>query len=524
MKNFLIVNSIGLFVLLLAANIAAQQNQDLKTMQLDWTYFIGGSGNEGLGMLVSPVFDDAGMLWFAGCTKSNDFPTTSDAFDSTYNGGSWRFGTEDIFLVKFNTCKPGIVYSTFLGGANGPEMPHDIYVDTMGNVYIAGNLGSSDFPVTENALFHQLQGPIPGKGENPNSVIPFRHADGFLTILEDSGHKLKYSTYIGSSNTDEVSRVFSDPTGEIILFGNTDSPGFPSKDPISEKDIKDSFNQFVMRLDATGQKVLFSKLLPNCCVRNLQKLESGDYLSIGQTLNPDIFTTEGVFDRTYNGGTAWWGGDAYITLLSADLKTIKFATLFGGSGEESKLKIEPVSGGDFFIFGETTSKDLPVTSDAIEKTIANTDAVFLARFSGDGSQLKYCTYLGGKGSELSTYGVSLVYDGSSEIYVSGSTTSPYFTTTQDAVQPEHHGGRDGFILALDIKDNSLSYCSYLGGSKNDWGGYIVFDKQGFLYIIGSTESNDFPTHESNSSIRKGEDIFVSKFSKKQVSNHAVNIK
>ena len=176
-------------------------------------------------------------------------------------------------------------------------------------------------------------------------------------------------------------------------------------------------------------------------------------------------------------------------------------------------KIASVPGGDFFITGSTTSKDLPVTADAVEKTMESKRAVFLARFSGDGRQLKYCTYLGGQGPDATSFAGGLVYDGRSKIYLAaGQVTSSNYPVTPDALQAKHQGRQDAVLLAFNLADNSLAYGSYLGGSKNEDMPLLAFDGNGALYVIGATDSDDFPTLEKTPGQRKGTDVFIAKFS------------
>ena len=469
-------------------------------MRLEWTRFICGSGDEFLGWQASPpaYLGSDGMLWLTGVTKSRDFPTTPDALYPTYKGGNLQQSTEDCFLLKFNTRQPGIVYSTFLGGAKGPVFSTSTGVDGAGNIAIVGHTRASDFPTTGDALTKQFEGDA-----------------GFLTILGDDGRKLNYSTFIGGSGKDRVGpdwveQVFVESSGELTLFGITGSRSFPSADALRPQGLKvgRAFALFVMRLDAKGQRVLYSRVLANSWGMNVQRLDSGDFLIAGTTTNPAFPATEGA--RTYHGGGGIAGGDIFVMRLSADLRTVSFATLFGGTGEELWPKIVPVPGGDFFVLGKTTSTDLPVTTDAIEKTMESDEAVFLARFSGDGRRLKYCTYLGGQGTEVTSWIGTLAYDGHSRVYATGTTTSPRFPVTPDALQATHHGGRDAFLLAFNIADNSLAYGSYLGGSKND-GACLALDENGALYLFGGTDSDDFPTLEKTPAPRKGRDLFIAKF-------------
>ncbi|MDQ3814300.1 MAG: SBBP repeat-containing protein, partial [Armatimonadota bacterium] len=77
--------------------------------QLLYSTFLGGSEREeGLGIAVN-----SGNAYVTGIAGS-DFPTTTGAFDTSFNG------TSDAFVAKLNTAASGaasLVYSTFLGGA-----------------------------------------------------------------------------------------------------------------------------------------------------------------------------------------------------------------------------------------------------------------------------------------------------------------------------------------------------------------------------------------------------------------------
>ncbi len=190
--------------------------------------------------------------------------------------------------------------------------------------------------------------------------------------------------------------------------------------------------------------------------------------------------------------------------LSKDLKTIKFATLFGGSGDDYNPKVTLLPGGDFFIIGWTDSKDLPVTKNAIEKNVTSKNACFFARFSEDGKLLKYCIYIGGNGAETRTYAKDLAFDGHSKVYVAGYTSSPDFPVTSNAFQTNKSGGQDIFILAFDLINNALVYCTYFGGTGNDNEPRLFFDHQGAMYVLGGTDSDDFPTGTVHRSTRKME--------------------
>ena len=72
---------------------------------LDYSTFLGGTSND---RGYSIAVDGRGRAYVTGFTNSADFPTTSGAFDRTFNGGN------DAFVTKLNASGSDLAYSTFL--------------------------------------------------------------------------------------------------------------------------------------------------------------------------------------------------------------------------------------------------------------------------------------------------------------------------------------------------------------------------------------------------------------------------
>jgi hypothetical protein len=102
------------------------------------------------------------------------------------------------------------------------------------------------------------------------------------------------------------------------------------------------------------------------------------------------------------------------------------------------------------------------------------------------------TYLGG-GSADSGFGVAV--DGAGNMYVVGSTDSSDFPT-EGPVQPDlvENGDvhTDAFITKLNPTGTALVFSSYLGGKGKDIGYSVAVGPDNSPYIVGSTESSDFP--------------------------------
>jgi Beta-propeller repeat len=102
--------------------------------------------------------------------------------------------------------------------------------------------------------------------------------------------------------------------------------------------------------------------------------------------------------------------------------------------------------------------------------------------------LIYSTFLGGSGNDQ---GFGVAVDGSGNAYVTGETNSTNFPTT-NPLQPANAGGVDAFVTKLNPTGSALVYSTYLGGSGFDQGEGIAVDSSGNAYVVGATNSNNFP--------------------------------
>src|SRR5262249_49004770 len=61
------------------------------------------------------------------------------------------------------------------------------------------------------------------------------------------------------------------------------------------------------------------------------------------------------------------------------------------------------------------------------------------------------------------------------------------------LQPASAGGADAFIAKLNAAGSALIFSTYLGGSLSEFAAGIVLDQFGNVYIAGHTSSSNFPT-------------------------------
>ncbi len=109
---------------------------------LTYSTYLGGVNNDAGNAI---AVDSSAHAYVAGATVSSNFPLLNSL--QNYGGGS-----ADAFVTRFNVAGTGLVYSTFLGGANS-DQANGLSLDSGLNAYVAGITASTDFPV-----FNALQG------------------------------------------------------------------------------------------------------------------------------------------------------------------------------------------------------------------------------------------------------------------------------------------------------------------------------------------------------------------------------
>jgi len=163
----------------------------------------------------------------------------------------------------------------------------------------------------------------------------------------------------------------------------------------------------------------------------------------------------------------------------------------GGSGNDMGETLAIDTNGDILLAGYTNSTDLPVTSHAISTALyGGSNDAFLMRLSSDGSQIKYCSYLGGQGYESIS---SIKLDSTGDILLTGQTNSANFPVTVSALDTTYNGGLDIFLMKLTNACDSVLFSTFIGGSSDEtYIKNINLDADGNIQLAGGTNSTNFP--------------------------------
>ncbi|MBF8277623.1 MAG: hypothetical protein HW390_2696 [Candidatus Brocadiaceae bacterium] len=459
---------------------AYDKTKDLIIDPLLASTFLGGS--DGYNYVSSLVIDPNGNVYVTGHTNTTDFLTTSGAYDTSFNGYS------DVFISKLNGGLTSLLASTFLGGSDGYNEGVSLAIDAGGNVYVAGNTSSTDFPTTSGAY---------DTSYNDSSGYD---TDVFVSKLDGSLTSLLASTYLGGSGYDNFPSLAIDAGGNVCVAGLTSSSDFPTTSGAYDTSINGNIDVFVSRLDGGLTSLPTSTFLGGSGEDSYPfiTLDAGGNVYVtGMTGSSDFPTTSGAYDASFNGSSN--DIDVFVSKLDGGLTSLLASTFLGGSGYDFNYNPSfalDVSG-NVYVTGNTHSTDFPTTSGAYDtsyndSSVYDTD-VFVSKLDGSLTSLLASTYLGGSGFD---YDPSLVLDTSGNVYVSGNTGSTDFPATSGAYDTSRNDRfeyPDVFVSKLDGGLTSLLASTYLGGTGYDEGRGLVLDTGGNVYVAGITNAKNFPT-------------------------------
>jgi hypothetical protein len=158
------------------------------------------------------------------------------------------------------------------------------------------------------------------------------------------------------------------------------------------------------------------------------------------------------------------------------------------------------------VTGHTESTDFP-TNGGFDTTHAGPTEAFVVKVAASGSALDWASYLGGSSVDRAN-GVTV--DSGGNVYVTGRTQSMDFPTT-GGFDTTYGGQSEGFVTKIAQGGASLVWSSYLGGSSADEVVDMTVDAAANVYLVGGTQSADFPTLGAfDASLSGSHDGFVSK--------------
>ncbi len=205
-----------------------------------------------------------------------------------------------------------------------------------------------------------------------------------------------------------------------------------------------------------------------------------------------------------------------------------FASYSGSTADNFGSSATYDAAGNLYGAGTSFGPGYPVTTGAYTQTAAGNTDIGISKFSSDGANLIYSTFIGGSAAESVN---SLIVNNNNELYLLGTSSSSNYPTSANAFQMvnnqgppvnwaispftgaplgygiEHGAGCDIVITRLSADGSNIVSSTLVGGTHNDglnantilsynfgdpFRGEINLDNGGNVYVASSTESADFP--------------------------------
>lgn len=178
------------------------------------------------------------------------------------------------------------------------------------------------------------------------------------------------------------------------------------------------------------------------------------------------------------------GAEVTVRVFGSTHQTLK-------SGSESTV----IYLSDYLPYGGTAYILIQNTTGKVATVNASCDSDHDGIFDDEelATSISYATYFGGDGydggvNDNGTTFVDTAVDDQGNIYIAAPTTSASLISATNG----YNGAQDVFVTKINA-DGTLAYTSYLGGTGNDGAVGIAVDDSGNVYVVGSTQSPDFPT-------------------------------
>ncbi|MFT7463280.1 MAG: hypothetical protein ACI9EF_001624 [Pseudohongiellaceae bacterium] len=428
-----------------------------------------------LSTAVGPLVQTPPVAWQVGALGER-FPV--EVSFRLIDGERYGFSAPDLSPELPLVIDPGLTWATDLGGTFADSITTIVRAPD-GDLLITGSTGSPDFPTTPGPFQNQVDG----------------FSDVFLTRLDPVGNQLRFSTFMGGTDTvifrPEVGEDLAlAADGSIVVVGTATSPNFPTTTGVLEEDLIGGADAFVARFDGDGMLLWSTRFggTKNDAGSAVGVSPDGSVILAGHTFSNNLPVTSGAFDESFN--SLFLSNDIFVSRLASDGSAVIWCTYVGGSLRDEVREILLNGDGSVTLGGLSGSINFPVTAGAYDESYngpsgTETDGVLL-RLSADGATLGFSTFLGGPAiTEI----CGLAETSAGDLVVAGTTFGGGFPTTTGARQLTYGGGfTDGFVARLSGDASTLQWSTYFGGQGDDSILSLALDSGEQPTVTGETSS------------------------------------
>ncbi len=325
---------------------------------------------------------------------------------------------------------PTLIFSTF-SGSRTDNWGFTATPGPDGSLFGAGIVQQNGYPVSPGAIQSTPGGAIWDIG---------------LTRFSSDGSTRMYSTYIGGKGNDYPLSMMSDAQGDLVMMGRTYSDNFPGKTigPGGNGDLA------VIKINPTGTAIIGA-------------------LRIGGS----GLDAANIQDQRGNSNPP------------QRIRTLRFY------GDDSRGEVILDGGNNIFVATQTQSTDFPMVT-PFQNKLAGTQDGALLKIDPTCNSVLFSSYIGGASDDgVFVMDISPV---TGNLYVAGTTSSSDFPGSKAGVkQPAFAGGlTDGFISEIASNGSGIIRTTFLGTNAYDAIYGLKFDKLGYPYVMGITESDAWP--------------------------------
>ena len=434
--------------------------------QMLWGTFIGGGNNSfGTETVHSMICDAQDNLYFFGATSSNDFPTTTGAFDVSFNSGNTSYNANFTYNGVYYLNLGTDIYVAKLS-SNGHNL--------LGSTYVGGN--------DNDGVSYEINN-LPYNGSNLYSGLTSNYGDQFR------------------------GEIMLDDNNNVLIASCTRSTNFPTLNAVQPA-FGGNQDGVIFKLNANFSSLIFSSFYGgtnrDACY-SVKVDNSQNVVFAGGTQSNNLIGISGTWQTTFAGGT-----DGFVTKLNPLGNTIIASTYVGKSNYDQVFFVELDRMDNIFVLGQnvgSTNNYIPITNANYSN---GNSSNFIIKFNPSLNAIIKSTRFGNGSNSIHVSPAAFLVDNCGNIYVScwganilQSTPLSNMPVTPGAFQTISPNGFDFYLFVLKGDFNSLLYGTYIGGIDSDEhvdGGTSRFDKDGIVYqsvCAGCSNNDDFPTSAGN---------------------------
>jgi uncharacterized repeat protein (TIGR01451 family) len=498
--------------------------------QVVYATWLGGNNTD---RAYAIAVDAGGQAFVTGGTLSTNFPTTTGALQRPTGDGF------DTFVAKLNPSGSALVYSAVFGGS-GSDQAYGLALDADGNAYVAGTTSSVNLPAT-GIQTARRGSPVytsndrganwaAGGGISSVAVNSFAFSPSGDAVYAATNRNVFKSTDGGRQWRDTVSTganpftygvdaVVVDPATPTTLYAATFIGVWKTTDGGATWQVKNTGLNFglpwvhALAIDPSAPGTLYAATESGVWkttdgAEKWTESNAGIGVTSGGGFRPPrsfhlaldptnpatvyVGTERGVY-KTTNGGGLWATANTGLANPSGG----------GGFGPGvDALVMSPTSPATLYLLADYPGGLYRTTDGGARWSLVSEGipgtwngqparyALLTVAIDPTASATLYATATDGRVHKSTDGGATWTPSDAGLLNLPANTLA---VDRNGNVYAGTNSGADAFVAKLNASGSALGYLTYLGGEKFDSGAGITVDAQGNAYVIGTTDSTNFPT-------------------------------